>query len=149
MFYSQYIHKQRIYSSLTGQQPKKTYLCMTILLNRRTGRNRLLDIVLLMSNVFYSCMEQNFMAPTDPYEITRCFDSLKPKKCCGHDFIIFILFETYKTINKSFSTGTVPNVLKLATVIPVYKSKDKQLLNNYRPISLLPAVSKIIEKIST
>ena len=50
-------------------------------------------------------------------------------------------------INKSFSTGTVPNLLKLAKVIPVYKSKDKQLLNNYRPISLLPAVSKIMENL--
>ena len=97
-----------------------------------------------------------FMASTDPYEISRCIDSLKPKKSCGHDFITSILLKHIKQeishplsvlINKSFSTGTVPNLLKLAKVIPVYKSKDKQLLNNYRPISLLPAVSKIIEKL--
>ena len=87
-----------------------------------------------------------FMAPTDPYEITRCIESLKPKKSCGHDCITSILLKHIKQeishplsvlINKSFSTGTVPNLLKLAKVIPVYKSKDKQLLNNYRPISLL------------
>ena len=51
MFHSQYIHKQGIYSYLTGQKRKKTYISMAILLNRRTGRNRLLDIVLLMQQL--------------------------------------------------------------------------------------------------
>ena len=44
-------------------------------------------------------------------------------------------------------TGTVQNLLTLVKIIPVYKSKDKQLLNNYRPIALLPAASKIHEKV--
>ena len=41
-------------------------------------------------------------------------------------------------INKSLETGKVPSSFKLAKVIPIYKSKEKDSMNNYRPISLLP-----------
>ena len=50
-------------------------------------------------------------------------------------------------INTYIESGHVPDTMKLAKVIPIYKSKDKQMLNNYRPISLLPILSKIIEKV--
>jgi len=97
-----------------------------------------------------------FMAPTDVHEITKIIDSLKNKSSSGHDkltssFIKQIKNEIAKPIeilvNKSLESGVVPDLLKLAKVIPIYKSKNKQLLNNYRPISLLPIISKILEKI--
>ena len=44
-------------------------------------------------------------------------------------------------INKSFETGVFPDSLKLAKVIPIYKSGDKTLLSNYRPISILNSFS--------
>ena len=50
-------------------------------------------------------------------------------------------------INTSIESGHVPYTMKLAKVIPIYKSKDKQMLNNYRPNSLLPIFSKILEKV--
>ena len=50
-------------------------------------------------------------------------------------------------INMSISQGTFPNQLKLARVIPLFKEEDKQLVLNYRPISVLPFFSKIIEKV--
>ena len=50
-------------------------------------------------------------------------------------------------INISLETGLVQNSLKLAKVIPIYKAKAKDDFSNYRPISILPSVSKILEKV--
>ena len=37
--------------------------------------------------------------------------------------------------------------MKIVNVIPIYKNQDEQLIQNYRPISVLPFFSKIFEKI--
>ena len=47
----------------------------------------------------------------------------------------------------SLRTGVVPSAFKLASVVPLYKSGDPSLANNYRPVSLLPIISKLLEKI--
>ena len=49
--------------------------------------------------------------------------------------------------NISFSSGVFPDQLKIAKVVPIFKAGDKKLFSNYRPISVLPALSKIFEKI--
>ena len=47
----------------------------------------------------------------------------------------------------SFKNGTVPDQLKIAKIVPVFKSGDPRLADNYRPIALLSNFSKIIEKV--
>jgi len=49
--------------------------------------------------------------------------------------------------NRSISDGIFPDCLKIARVIPVHKAGDKKSINNYRPISILPILSKIFEKL--
>ena len=60
------------------------------------------------------------------------------------DLIIFPLCEI---INLSFSTGKFPDSLKIAKVIPIFKSGSVLEVTNYRPISLLSIFDKIIEKL--
>ena len=52
-----------------------------------------------------------------------------------------------KIINISLKNGIFPDKLKVAKVLPVFKSEDPQYFVNYRPISLLPYFSKIFEKV--
>lgn len=49
--------------------------------------------------------------------------------------------------NLSFQTGKFPNKMKIAKVVPLYKTGDRHHFTNYRPVSLLPQFSKILEKI--
>ena len=81
---------------------------------------------------------------------------LKPKTSSGIDEISNKLLKDTKEnviepltyiINKSLDTGIIPDDLTIEKVIPIYKSFDPSLLINYRPISLLPAFSKLLEKI--
>ena len=50
-------------------------------------------------------------------------------------------------INQSLTTGIFPNKLKIAKIIPVHKKEFIYLIQNYRPISLLPAISKVFERV--
>ena len=52
-----------------------------------------------------------------------------------------------KLINDSISQSHFPESLKIARVIPIFKSGDKSNVTNYRPISILPVFSKIFERI--
>ena len=49
--------------------------------------------------------------------------------------------------NKSFIEGIFPDQMKTAKIIPLYKSGDKSNFTNYRPVSLLPQFSKVLEKL--
>ncbi len=98
-----------------------------------------------------------FLQPTDSEEIRKIICNLKNKKSYGIDGISSIIFKKFaqelaspiaEIFNMSISTGIVPDIMKIAKVIPVYKSKgDAKLFTNYRPISLLPVLSKLLEKV--
>ena len=50
-------------------------------------------------------------------------------------------------INQTLTSGIFPGILKIAKIIPLLKKGDKTLLENYRPISILPAMSKKFKRI--
>ena len=97
-----------------------------------------------------------FMSPVTPDEIISIVKTLKPKTSKGHDEIStklikdsihHIAIPLAHVINLSISSGTVPSQMKIARIIPIFKSGNAQLFNNYRPISILPSFSKILEKV--
>ena len=97
-----------------------------------------------------------FCIPTTPAEINNIILHSKSKKSTGFDnidsYIVKqiapqIVNQLANIFNKSFLTGIVPSKLKIAKVIPLYKTKDPALFSNYRPISLLPFFSKILERL--
>ena len=51
------------------------------------------------------------------------------------------------TINQTLNTGILSDKLKIAKINPTYKKDDKIQFNNYRPVSLLPAISNIFERV--
>ena len=59
---------------------------------------------------------------------------------------IYLPFLT-NCINHSFVANKFPDELKLSEVIPLYKKLDPLKKENYRPVSLLPHVSKVFERI--
>ena len=84
-------------------------------------------------------------------DIMKIMNKLHPKSSFGQDNISTILLksistEIYETltliINQSLSTGIFPDKLKIAKIKPIFKKENPNIPDNYRPISLLPAISK-------
>ena len=97
-----------------------------------------------------------YLDPTFADEIIRVVMIMQPKTSAGYDnismktiksVITYIAEPLSKIINKSFSTGLVPDQLKIAKVCPIFKNGDRSQYNNYRAISVLPTFSKIVEKL--
>ena len=98
-----------------------------------------------------------FISPTTKDEIIDIVNEFDPRKGTGPHSIPADILQLIKLtisenlsdiINISFNTGIYVENLKISKVIPVYKGKGNNLeCSNYRPISLLSNIDKIIEKL--
>ena len=97
-----------------------------------------------------------FSSPTSPEEVINFIQDLKTSKSTGPNSLPHKIIKQIKktiplplseSINKSFAQGTFPSAFKTAKLVPILKNESTFLCNNYRPISLLSNVSKIIEKL--
>ena len=104
----------------------------------------------------YSNTNTFFLTPTDKNEISLIISSLDSHKSSGPNSIPVKILKLLKNdisqqlsdiFNMSFSTGQFPSVLKIAKVIPIHKKQSRVDYTNYRPISLLSNIEKIIEKL--
>ena len=94
-----------------------------------------------------------FFEEIESSEIDSIITNLNPNKSSDMSPRVLKIFRnmlspTFATLfNNCMYAGVFPDVLKIARVIPLYKSGDKNEISNYRPISLLPVFSKIFEKL--
>lgn len=96
-----------------------------------------------------------FLSPTCDFEIDCLIKSLKNTKSAGVDEISARLLKSIShlvlaplthLVNNSFTEGTFPSGLKIAKVRPIPKKSNSSACDNFRPISILPTLSKIFEK---
>jgi hypothetical protein len=88
--------------------------------------------------------------------VSKIIDGLKNKSSYGWDGLSSKLLKSIKDsilepltviINQALNSGIFPKRLKIAKISPIFKKGDKKLFCNYRPISVLPTLSKVFEKI--
>ena len=97
-----------------------------------------------------------FVEDVTTNEIIKIVNNFKNKSSCDVNGIsmnilkkVFIaVVQPFKYIcNLSLNKGVFPEDMKIARVIPLYKAGDKNVFTNYRPVSILPHFSKILEKV--
>ena len=97
-----------------------------------------------------------YLSPLTPIELEKIIDQLHPKLSSGLDDVNNKIIKELKEhivipltiiFNNSITEGIFPQKMKTAKIVPLYKSKERNLTTNYRPISLLITISKLLEKV--
>ena len=102
------------------------------------------------------CYSQSvFLDSVTSAEIVEIAKSFQPNKSAGYDkipmsiikqFINIIAEPLSHILNLSIASGIVPDDMKIACVIPLFKAGDRAIFSNYRPVSILPCFSKFLER---
>lgn len=97
-----------------------------------------------------------FMKPTIPQDIHKIITSLKNTPSTGYDGISTKIIKTVSTIiapvlshliNMCILHGVFPKELKISIIKPLFKKDNKDNMSSYRPIALIPILSKIFERV--
>jgi len=101
------------------------------------------------SSTFHLC-------ETSDSTVVSIINELESKKAAGFDGIIikFIKAKPFslgslitRLVNFSIKSGSFPDLWKSAVVIPIQKTKESTELSNFRPIFILPVLSKVLERV--
>ena len=107
---------------------------------------------------FLDPKQQNtmFLSPVTIEELGLCIKELDSKKASyiygmSAKFLKIMTSEISESLcmifNESFSKGIFPDHMKLAIILPFFKGGSKLEVSNYRPVSVLPIISKLLEKL--
>ena len=102
------------------------------------------------------CVNSVVLQEVTRNEIDMLIRKLPNKTSSGYDNISNVFLKRVRhslldplviIFNRSLLSGIFPSNMKIAEISPLFKSKERYIMNNYRPISLLLVISKILEKI--
>ena len=105
----------------------------------------------------FICSHSFDFTPVDDNFVIELISNLDESKATGADDISIRLLKEgnpsivpwiTQFINFSFSTGVYPNDWKHGKICPLFKKGDRNICTNYRPISILSAASKLIERVA-
>ena len=108
-----------------------------------------------MGYISHGINECFYLMPVTDEETSKIIASFKDSSA-GWDELKPVIMKNVKhciakplthICNLSFKTGVFPQQMKTANVVPIYKSGDEKMFSNYRPVSVLPVFSKLIERL--
>ena len=114
------------------------------------------DLVPKLNFLGESIENSMILNTVDDFDVKMIFDELSVSKATGSDGIParvwkenaeFFIPHVTELINLIITTSTYPDIMKIAAITPIHKGGIKTEVNNYRGISLLPILNKVIEKV--